>query len=265
MRRPPSLAPHRREGGAERTSFAPLLGEILVRMSSARAAILVDSEGETVEYEGIGAPFDLMIAAAHARIAVSSVERSSLGKPRLLAFRGSQGGVLVKGLADGYALVILMRPRAGLLGSRRALDAGAWRISREAGLTFERPAWFPVLVDPTDQAKVLLTAPSAVLSPRASSPDAPVVPLPLRPRASFPSPTLRPDLVREDPGGDTYKCTILGTIAGLPRRERGFRVRLPSRAELNLVREPGDHWYADVPLEGVDGLEASIPSMKPDP
>ncbi len=241
MRRPPSLAPHRREGGAERTSFAPLLGEILVRMSSARAAILVDSEGETVEHEGIGAPFDLMIAAAHARIAVSSIERSSLGKPRLLAFRGSRGGVLVKGLADGYALVILMRAHVGLFGSRRALDAGAWRISREAGLPYERPAWFPVLVDPADEAEVLLAGSSAVLSP-----------------------TLRPDRVREDPGGDMYKCTILGAIAGLPRRERGFRVRLPSRAELNLVREPGDHWYADVPLEGVDGLDASIPSMKPD-
>ena len=254
MHRPPSLPPHRREGGAERTSFAPLLGEILVRMSAARAAVLVDSEGETVEYEGIGAPFDLMIAAAHARIAISSIERSRLGKPRLLAFRGSLGGVLVRGLADGYALVVLMRARAGLFGSRRALDAGAWRISREAGLTFERPAWFPVLVDPTDQAKVLLTASSAVLEAEVA--------LSLRPRPSFPPPGLRPDLVREDPGGETYKCTILGTIAGLPARERGFRVRLPSRAELNLVREPGNHWYADVPLEGVDGVDASIPPGK---
>jgi hypothetical protein len=80
-------------------------------------------------------------------------------------------------------------------------------------------------------------------------------------RTSFPPLSLRPDRVREDPDGVTYECTVLGTIANLPRRERGFRVRLPSQAELNLVREPGGHWYADVPLEGVDGRETSIPSM----
>ena len=257
MRRPLSLPPHRREGGAERTSFAPLLGDILERMSSARAAVLVDSEGETVEHEGEGEPFDLMIAAAHARLAFSAVERSTLGRPRVLAFRGPLGGVVVRGIADGYTLVVLLRRRAGLLGSRRALDAGAWRISREAGLTFERPAWFPVLVDHTDHVKVLLTAASCSQASLAP-------PLPLRPRASFlMPPSVRPDGVRDLPGSDTYKCTILGTIAGLPRRERGFRVRLPSRAELNLVREPGDHWYADSPLEGVDGLSAPIPSTKP--
>ncbi len=241
MRRPLSLAPHRREGGAERTSFAPLLGEVLARISSARAAILVDSEGETVEYEGFGTPYDLMVAAAHARIALSAIERSPLGIPRLLAFRGASGGVLARGLADGYALVVLMRAHTGLLGSRRALDAGAWRISREAGLTYERPAWFPVLVE---HATALLEPPPAG-------------------RVSFPPLSLRPDLVREDPDGATYKCAVLGTIANLPRRERGFRVRLSSRAELNLVREPGDHWYSDVPLEGVDGLETSIPSINP--
>ena len=234
MRRPLSLPPHRREGMADRTSFAPLLGEMLARMSSARAAILVDSEGETVEHEGAGEPFDLMVAAAHARIAISAIERSTLGSPRLLAFRGRGGGVLARALSEGYALVVLMQARAGLLGSRRALDAGAWRLAREAGLTFERPAWFPVRVEHAP-------SPLSALSHR------PVM--------------VRDD--RDEADGTGHACTILGTIAGLPRRERGFRVRLPSRAELNLVREPGDHWYADVPLEGVDGRDTSKASTNP--
>jgi hypothetical protein len=41
---------------------------------------------------------------------------------------------------------------------------------------------------------------------------------------------------------------VLGAVMGLSVRERGFRVRTAQGAELMLVREPNQRWYADEPI-----------------
>jgi hypothetical protein len=67
----------------------------------------------------------------------------------------------------------------------------------------------------------------------------------------------RPVRVRT-PEGD-YALEVVGRLTGLAARERGWRVRLENGAELMLIREPGEHWYADVPLA------ALFPTERPPP
>jgi hypothetical protein len=47
-------------------------------------------------------------------------------------------------------------------------------------------------------------------------------------------------------------------VMGLPRGERGFRVRTATGGELTVVREAGNTWYADEELDALD--PASEPS-----
>jgi hypothetical protein len=42
----------------------------------------------------------------------------------------------------------------------------------------------------------------------------------------------------------------MGQMVGLRPREKGFRVRLPSGAEMLLVRERLGRWFADERVEG---------------
>ena len=51
---------------------------------------------------------------------------------------------------------------------------------------------------------------------------------------------------------------MLGRLAPLGPRERGWRVRLENGAEVTLVREPGGHWYAD---EALESLFTPTPAM----
>jgi hypothetical protein len=41
----------------------------------------------------------------------------------------------------------------------------------------------------------------------------------------------------------------MGAVMGLGPREKGFRVRLPSGAEMMLVRERLGQWFADEHVE----------------
>jgi hypothetical protein len=55
-------------------------------------------------------------------------------------------------------------------------------------------------------------------------------------------PTHRPTSLRA--GSEWERVIVLGTVVGLGR-DRGYRVRLSSGAELTLVREPLGHWFVD--------------------
>ncbi len=57
----------------ETTSFTDILRRLLRATSGARAAALVDFEGETVDYAGVLDPFELRIAAAHWQIVLAQL------------------------------------------------------------------------------------------------------------------------------------------------------------------------------------------------
>ena len=49
--------------------------------------------------------------------------------------------------------------------------------------------------------------------------------------------------------GTWHPVEVMGAVVGLAPRERGFLVRLPSGAEMLLIRERLGRWYADEHLE----------------
>jgi hypothetical protein len=195
------------------TSFARILGELLTRLPGAFASALVDLGGETVDYAGVGDPFDVKVAAAHVRILLNDLEElGTLGVPRWIIIRGAQRSFVGRRLPEGYALVVLLRRRAGFTASERAFAACERALAAEAGWTAvaARPTWFPVHVQVDGRGR-----PTRVGTPPVA-------------------------------------VEVFGAVVGLPRNERGFRVRASTGSELTLVREPGHAWYADENLDALD-------------
>jgi len=131
------------------TPFAAILADLLDRIPGGYAAALVDRDGETVDYAGLANPFDVKIAAAHFRILLHSLESyGALGRPRWVTVRGAKKSVVTRQLPDGYALVLLLRRRAGFASSERAFATCARELAQEAGWPVEPgPSWYPLRVD----------------------------------------------------------------------------------------------------------------------
>ena len=208
VRKRPSRTPPDRDVDA--TPFTPILAALLERLPGAYGAALVDGEGETVDYSGIAAPFDVRVAAAHLQIMLRQVsDYGALGAPRWIIVRGGKKSVIIHALPDGYALAVLLRRRAGFTASRRAFAACERALAKEAGWAEpEGRAWYAVDVDVDARGR------------------------PAR---------IAPDIAVE----------VLGSLVGLPVRERGYRVRTADGIELTLVREARSCWYADEDLVNV--------------
>jgi len=132
------------------TPFTPILEKALSRIPGAYACALVDNQGEAVDYAGLADPFDVKVTAAHLRICLQELEQwGGLGTPRFILIRGAKKSIVTRALADGYALVVLLRRRAGFAASRRAFAAAARALAVEAGWELEDdgPVWYPVEVD----------------------------------------------------------------------------------------------------------------------
>src|SRR5204863_4713280 len=107
-------------------------------------------QGEAVDYAGLADPFDVKVTAAHLRICLQELEQwGALGRPRWIVIRGAKKSIVTRALSDGYALVVLLRRRAGFTASRRAFAACARALAVEAGwqVSEEEPIWYPVEVD----------------------------------------------------------------------------------------------------------------------
>ena len=147
VRKRPSRRPPARDVDA--TPFTTILDDLLRRVPGAYGAALVDGEGETVDYAGMAAPFDMRVAAAHLQIIVRQVEEwGALGAPRWLIVRGVRRSVVIRVLPEGYALAVLLRRRAGFTASHRAFAACELALAKEAGWATPvgRP-WYPVEVE----------------------------------------------------------------------------------------------------------------------
>jgi hypothetical protein len=132
------------------TAFTAILESLIERIPGAQAAALVDGLGETVDYAGRGDPFDVRVAAAHLRILLDGIGRvDGLGAPRWLVLRGAKKSFAASALPDGYALCVVVRPRAAFTLSLRAWSVCTRALALEAGwgaLPNEERAWFPVTV-----------------------------------------------------------------------------------------------------------------------
>lgn len=203
-----------RHSGPERDQdpsvFSSILDE-LCRRTSARAAALVDAEGETVDYGGRLAPFDVRVLAAELRLLQQHLGQTKVLHSTVeLTIRARKKSYFLQMLPEGYALVLEL-PRYASTVSERALSLAVRRLCAEAG--FEPPRRF--------------------------------------------SGGYREIVVQELPGG-THRPTgavldgvhaSLIVLGRLPRSgqtsERGFRVRLGTGQEGNLIREPLGRWYLE--------------------
>jgi len=197
------------------SAFEQILARLVSRVPGSIAALLVDGEGEAVDYHLARprtAAFDARIAAAYWRIVLDEVTNSArLGRPSMLAVRATCRGYYVHALADGYALVVVLGRRAPLGVSSRAVSVCERDLHREAG--WKAPplmrAWHEVEVTCDASGR-----PCRVRAPIAGA-------------------------------GVVRVLELLGRVVGLRATERGFRVRLENGVECTLVRERRARWYAD--------------------
>ena len=198
----------------DESPFARILASLVARIPGAYAAALVDREGETVDYAGHVQPFDVRVAAAHLRILLVHCEELTFwGTPQTLIMKGTKKSTLMRALPEGYALVVMMRKRAGFARSERAFTVCERALAREADWPISEVArgWVAAEVDCDAKGR------------------------PLR-------------VIDED---KAYPVEVLGTVMSISHRgERGFRVRTEDGNEITLVREPGWFWYADEPPAG---------------
>jgi hypothetical protein len=198
--------------------FTRVLERLVAVTPGALAAALVDFEGETEDYAGRLDPFELKITAAHWLIVLSESaeagESSALGPIERLTVRARGRAYYVRRLEENYAVVLVLLPRAAFAVSERAMQEAIAGLSAEAGWPLPRDAtrWFWVEVE-----------------------------------ADRPGRAARPKRLKV--GGTFQPVEVMGAVMGLAPREHGFRVRLPSGAEMMLVRERLGRWFSDEHVE----------------
>lgn len=199
-----------------RDQAASPFSAILLRLceaSGAHAAALVDGEGETVDYAGAVEPFDIRIAAAEWRLALSLLtsEVPAWADTHELIVRCRTQSFALWVLSDGYALVLVL-PRRAFRVSKRALTEAVTDLQREAGFSCA-----------ADKARVRW----ARVDVETETSDR------RRPRAVWHR-------------GSWCPLTILGRFqsSDLEPGEIGFLTQLASGSELVLVREPLGIWFA---------------------
>jgi hypothetical protein len=206
-----TAAPTSRRRDQDESAFAAILSDLVKRIPGAFAATVVDEIGECVDYAGDIDPFDVKVAGAHWAIVVDEIaQRPPIGTPQTIICRGEKRSFIVRTLPDSYALVVLLKKRAGFAYATRALDACERALAHEAAwdLPKGRGVWIGVDVETDERNRPIWLTMGAL----------------------------------------SCSVEVLGTLTRLRKRERGFRVRLASGGELNLVREVGDRWYADEKL-----------------
>jgi hypothetical protein len=149
----------------EATPFTPILDRLLSRLPGGYGAVLVDSEGETVDYAGLVVPYEIRVAAAYLQISMRQLEDIAvLGTPRFMIVRGAKRTVIARMLTDGYVLGVLLRRRAGFTASQRAFSEAERELAREAGWTPPSGrAWYSTEVQVDRRGRPVRVAPDVAI------------------------------------------------------------------------------------------------------
>jgi len=125
----------------EASPFSAILGEFLARVPGAIAAALVDSGGETVDYAGKHDIFELKVFAAHFRILLGEASALTAGaEVTRLMVRGRKRAVLALRAPDGYAVVVVLRRRAGFAPQETSVRVLMEALAAEAGWASVEPS-----------------------------------------------------------------------------------------------------------------------------
>ncbi len=139
----------------ETSAFAVILADLVARVPGARAAALVDFDGETVDYASCADPFEVRLAAAHLRIVLREVQ-GLYGDSCALSVRAASRSYLARALPQGYAVVLVLTCGALTASAGRAFPVCVQRLGVEAGWDpAPPPVWHPVEVGTDERGRPL--------------------------------------------------------------------------------------------------------------
>jgi predicted regulator of Ras-like GTPase activity (Roadblock/LC7/MglB family) len=216
------------------SAFARILTNLIDRVPGAIAAVLVDMEGETVDYSGSLPPYDAKLAAAHWHLVMNEIRDRKPGSPQgpaeWLIVRGEHRCFIVHKLSEGFALVVVLRSRTTCRIRSRAFSVCTREIAEEAAWNqddVKGSRWYSVDVELEAPPSGSRESPRALRSSRGDLP-----------------------------------LDILGAIMGLADRDRGYRIRLRSGIEASLIRERNGQWYVDERIEKFVAASLDDPRAK---
>lgn len=194
------------------SSFTTILERLVAATPSARGAALVDFEGETVDYAGHLDPFEMKVAAATFQIVLSELEESVFAGSSQITVRAQRSSFVLRRVNHEYTIVLVLHARASFAVSERALVEAETALAHEAGLPRKhRHTWFGVAVRDAAEHRPVELCVAGAWEP----------------------------------------IEVMGALMDLPDRERGFRIRLGSGAEMMLVRERTGLWFSDEPINEI--------------
>ena len=127
------------------SSFTQVLRRLWMANVDVLAVVVVDSDGECVDYCSTLSPFDAKIAGAHLRIVVDEMrrftERIGGAEASRIEIHGTERDLIARRLGDGYLLVVVVRASGTDQSLLSDVEDTADEIRREAGLS--TPAWDP--------------------------------------------------------------------------------------------------------------------------
>jgi predicted regulator of Ras-like GTPase activity (Roadblock/LC7/MglB family) len=120
------------------TGFSKHLDELVKQLPEALCAVFVDGEGETVDLASRVSPFDARIAGAEMSIVLDSVRRAraKLGEGALVELRieGNTRSILVRHVAEGYDIVVLVESASITGRVAEATAEASFGLMKETGL-----------------------------------------------------------------------------------------------------------------------------------
>lgn len=115
------------------SAFGSILESFVPEVQGLLAAVIVDDQGETVDYTGSLDPYDIRILAAEAQLLVRA---ENAGIVRMTIF-GAKKHIAVLRLFEGYLLVVATDAYVEDALCELALESAAYELAAEAG--YERP------------------------------------------------------------------------------------------------------------------------------
>ncbi|MCA9615752.1 MAG: hypothetical protein KC586_23510 [Myxococcales bacterium] len=127
------------------SSFTQILRRLWIANVDVLAAVLVDVDGECVDYCSALPPFDAKVAGAHLRVIVDDVrrfmERIGGAEPSRIEIHGSERDLVARRLGDGYLLVVVTNATGTDQALLADVESVAEALRSEAGLS--TPGWDP--------------------------------------------------------------------------------------------------------------------------
>lgn len=195
---------------ANESAFAVILQQLNAALPGAYASAFIDEEGECIEYAGAVDPYHIKVAGARLRIVLAALDDTrALGTVHTLVVRAARESMTVQRVLDQYALVVLFSRGGGFTRASRAFAVAERQITEECGMKYTGERWYPAQLTFDARGKP------------------------------------QQWLCEVDGTTRAEPVEIVGSVMGLARGERGFRLRTSDGEELMAIREASRVWYTD--------------------